>query len=429
MDKEVSLFLLIIIFSSLPVFFTSPTSAPLKTNSSNNAIKHVAIVFSTGGLGDKSYNDAAFSGAQRANDTSLVQIDYAVPTTINEINQYIEAYASQTSPYAYDLIIVVGYSAAAGVNASSIKHPSINFAIIDDNSINRSNVADITFKEHEGSFLVGAMAAMTTQSKIIGFLGGQNISLINKFRSGYEQGTRYVDPNITILVSYSPDQNNPYGNITAGQLVANAQISLGADIIYAAAGGTCIGVFNAVNASDAQGSHVYAIGVDSDQDYIYPGNILTSMVKRVDTATYDLISTTINSTLSTTFMGKDVILGLAENGVGMTNMTYTNNIRNSLCNPGVTRFGVDINLKEQIISGSIVVSNTIQIQAQYNTVPHMCSLNIDGTPVSTTSTTTTTNSTTTSSTNLTSTISTTPGFTLVVLLAVVIIYIRRKNKF
>lgn len=435
MKKEEAIFILVIIVFSVPMFFVSPTSASMKSNNSNNAVKHVAIVFSTGGLGDKSFNDAAFRGAQMANDTSKVQIDYFIPQTVTDINTAIESYASQTSPYAYDLIIAVGFSAVGGVNTSSLAHLSRNFAIIDDNSINRSNVADITFKEQEGSFLVGAMAAMTTQSNIIGFLGGQNIPLINKFRTGYEQGARYINPNITVLASYSPDQNNPYTNSTAGSIVANAQMSQGADIIYAAAGGTGLGVFSAVNKSVASGNFDYAIGVDSNQDYIYPGNILTSMMKRVDIATYDLITTTINDTLSNTFMGNDTILGLAKNGVGMTNMTYTQNIASSLCNPGVTRFDVVTNLKAQIISGSIKVSNTLQSPSQYNSVPHMCSINIDGKPVSTTPTTTTTTTTTTATnsttnsintTNSKTTISTTPSFTLVAIFSIVLIYKRRK---
>ncbi len=340
---------------------------------STNDVKHVMIVFSTGGLGDKSFNDAGFAGAQMANDTSKVKIDYVEPTTVSDINNYLSTFGAQTSPYKYDLVIAIGFSSADGVNSSSIANPTTKFAIIDDNSINRTNVADITFKEQEGSFLVGAMAAMTTKTNKLGFLGGLDIPLINKFRSGYEQGARYVNPNITIISQYSPDPNNPWGDQAGGKQVANTEISQGVDIIYAAAGGTGLGVFDAANESRATGKLVYAIGVDSDQDYIQPGIVLTSMVKRVDTAVYNLIETTINGTIGTTYMGKAVELGLKENGVAISNMDYTSYIKNSDCTGTTTRGDVIQTLRNEIINGSIVVDPEIQTTG-FNTKPHACTI-------------------------------------------------------
>ena len=339
------------------------SGAAAKSDSAN-AVKHVAIVFSTGGLGDKSFNDAGFVGAQRANDTSKVQIDYVEPKDVNEINQYIESFASSTTP-VYDLIIAIGFSSADGVNASSIAHPDRNFAIIDDNSINRSNVADITFKEQEGSFLVGAMAAMTTKSNVIGFLGGLDIPLINKFRSGYEQGAHYVNSSIQVLAQYAPDPSNPWGDTAGGKQVANTEISQGADVIYAAAGGTGLGVFDAANeTTQSTGKKVYAIGVDSDQDYIQPGIVLCSMVKRVDTAVYNLITTTIDGTIGTQYLGKAVALGLAQNGVAISNMTYTQSIAQGTFSNGKfttsqTRWQIVQSLRTAIINGTISVSPTI----------------------------------------------------------------------
>ena len=352
----------------IAIFFLSFNAVNVYANSaSSNSVAHVALVLSTGGLGDKSFNDVAFAGAQKANDTSKVQIDYVEPKTVDEINTYIESFAASTNP-AYDLIIAVGFSAAGGVNASSIAHPNRNFAIIDDNSISRSNVVDITFKGEEGSFLVGAMAAMVSLSGTIGFLGGLNIPLINKFFYGYEQGAHYINPNINVLHQYSPDPNNPWGDVAGGKVVANTEISQGADVIYASAGGTGLGVFDAVNESRQNGKLVYGIGVDSDQDYLAPGLILTSMVKRVDVAVYDLIGSTIDGSYQ--YLSQNTVLGLGLNGVGISPMMYTQFIKNSLCTNSETRFNVIQKLNSSIINGDIVVSSTAP--TSFNTVSHAC---------------------------------------------------------
>lgn len=372
--KKLTVFVIFAIFMLSTFAMISLGGIPATADqTATNDIKHVMIVFSTGGLGDKSFNDAGFVGAQKANDTSKVKIDYVEPTTVTDINNYLSTFGAQTTPYKYDLVIAIGFSSADGVNASSIANPNTKFAIIDDNSINRSNVADITFKEQEGSFLAGAMAAMTTKSNVLGFLGGLDIPLINKFRSGYEQGARYINPNITVISQYSPDANIPWTDPTGGKQVANTEISQGADIIYAAAGGTGLGVFDAANESRSTGKLVYAIGVDSDQDYIQPGIVLTSMVKRVDTAVYNLIETTINGTISSTYMGKAVALGLKQNGVGISNMTYTSFIKNSDCTGSTTRGDVIQTLRQDIIGGSIVVDPLVKTSG-FNTVAHACSV-------------------------------------------------------
>lgn len=359
-------------FASSNLVGTAMAASTAKAES--NSVKHVAIVFSTGGLGDKSFNDAAFKGAQEANDTSKVDIVYAVPKTVQDINTYIDKFASEGT---YDLIIAIGFSSAGGVNASSLKYPNQKFAIIDDNSINRSNVADITFKEQEGSFLVGAMAAMTSQTGTIGFLGGLDIPLINKFRSGYEQGAHYINPNVTVISQYAPDPSNPWGDVSGGKQVANTEISQGADVIYAAAGGTGLGVFDAANESRAAGKLVYAIGVDSNQDYIQPGIVLTSMVKRVDTAVYNLIEATIGGTLVSNYMGQWQQLGLAQNGVSMTDMVYTSWVNNSICSGTTTRGQVVDTLKQDIIDGKITVDPLLMSSTDLAgnfTVSHACSL-------------------------------------------------------
>ena len=201
---------------------------------------------------------------------------------------------------------------------------------------------------------------MVTKSNVIGFLGGLNIPLINKFLAGYQQGAAYINKSIKVLYQYSPDPNNPWGDVAGGKQVANTEISQGADVVYAAAGGTGLGVINAANESTTAGKPVYAIGVDSDQDYIAPGVVLTSMVKRVDTAVYDLIETSINDTLTTKYMGQWTQLGLKENGVAISNMTYTTAIKNGDFSNGnfttQTRWNIVQNIRNKIINGTISVS-------------------------------------------------------------------------
>lgn len=327
---------------------------------STTVVKNVAIVFSTGGLGDKSFNDAGFEGAKRANDTSKVNIDYVEPTTVDEINNFIEQYATSTAP-SYDLIIAIGFSSADGVNASSLAHTDKKFAII-DMVVDNPNVANIVFKEHEGSFLAGAMAAMVTKTNVLGFLGGLDIPLINKFRAGYEQGAKYINSSITVLAQYSPDANNPWGDIAGGKTVANSFIDKNADVIYAAAGGTGIGVFDAADEAKADGKIIYGIGVDSDQDYLKEGVVLTSMIKRVDVAVENLINDVIDGTTTPAFQS----LGLKENGVGISNMTYTTNLKNGVYENGtstLTRWQIVQAIRDDIIAGNIVVEETVAVSA------------------------------------------------------------------
>ncbi len=307
----------------------------------------VAIVYSTGGLGDQSFNDAAFAGKERAEakypDLVVEQVE---PETVTEINQFIESFANNGT---FDLIIAIGFSAADGVNASAVAHPNQKFMIV-DSVVDQPNVASITFKEHEGSFLVGAMAAMTTQTGKLGFLGGLDIPLINKFRYGYEQGAKYIDPSVSVSVAYSPNPENPWGDLAGGESVAEGFLDQGIDIIYAAAGGTGLGVFEAV--AKKEKGEAYAIGVDSNQDHLKPGYILSSMIKKVDVA----VETQIDAIVAGTWTAGAQELGLKEDGVDISPMNHTQAERDTLYANGKTRFEIVQDIKQAIINGTITVS-------------------------------------------------------------------------
>ena len=319
----------------------------VSVTTAQNSNAKIAIVYSTGGLGDQSFNDAAFAGKERAEaDFPGITVQQVEPETVTEINTAIENFANDGS---FDLIIAIGFSAADGVNASAVAHPNQKFMIV-DSVVDQPNVASVTFKEHEGSFLVGAMAAMVTKTNKTAFLGGLDIPLINKFRYGFEQGVKYINPNVEVLVAYSPDPSKPFSDQAGGQTVANGFIDQGADVIYAAAGGTGLGVFDAV--ADQEKGEVYAIGVDSNQDHLKPGYILTSMIKRVDVAVYTQIQAIVDGTWTASIKE----LGLKEDGVDISPMNYTQTERDTLYANDKTRFQIVQDIKLAIINGSIVVS-------------------------------------------------------------------------
>ncbi|MHA1971982.1 MAG: BMP family lipoprotein [Candidatus Hodarchaeales archaeon] len=310
-----------------------------------------AIIFATGGLGDKSFNDAGYRGLVQANETygDRIKIDYVEPETIPEFATFQNDLADTGK---YDLIICIGFLQTSALNESARAYPNQKWVLIDD-VLNLTNVNSITFKEHEGSFLVGAMAAMSTNTSKLGFLGGLDIYLINKFRAGYEQGAHYVNSSINVTSVYSPDPTNPWGDISGGKQVAQTLYSQGIDIIYAAAGGTGLGVYEQASKT----ADVMAIGVDSDQDYLYPGKILCSMLKKVETAVF----TSIKAIVDGTWVAGHTQLGVAEDGVGISPMTYTQNFATgTFVIDGVskTRWEWILDIKAKIIAGTITVSDT-----------------------------------------------------------------------
>lgn len=348
-----TLFLFLISAITLP---TSSTVAETKdVNKTEQVDATIALVLSTGGLGDYGFNDLAMLGLTNANQTYNLDTDWVEPDTVAEITTFIEQFATSTK--TYDLIIAIGFSSFAGVNESATKHPNQQYMLLDA-QLNLTNVASTSFLEHEGSYLVGAMAAMTTKSNTIAFLGGEIVPLIKKFQAGYEQGARDINPNLEILVQYAPDQANPWEDVTGGKTVGNNFIDQGADVLYAAAGKTGLGMFDAVvDANDAGGDKVYAIGVDADQDGLHPGDILCSMVKRVDTAVERNIKRIVDGLKPANFLDQGLDTGL----IDISNMTYTTSEKDAVWNSttGQTRYEKVQELKQDIIDGEIVVASTI----------------------------------------------------------------------
>ena len=342
-----SLFLLSLIAPSL----SQASSAIQQTDEKVN----VAIVYSTGGLGDRSFNDAAKRGitASMAKYSNLVVQEFE-PKSTDVITTQISDYAKNGS---YALVIGVGFTATDGVNISALEYTNQSHLLIDA-VLDLPNVKSITFKEQEGSFLVGAMAAMVSETSKYGFLGGLDITLINKFLAGYQQGVRYIDSDATFFIDYSPDPQNPWGDVSGGKQIAETFIDEGADVIYAAAGGTGIGVIQAANNSQNAGDSVYAIGVDSDQDHEAEGAVLTSMIKRVDQA----VSLTIDEIMNDSFTAGLTELGVKENGVGISGMKFTMEEANATYEvkdgKNVTRWEKVQEIRQLIIDGNISVSAT-----------------------------------------------------------------------
>ena len=271
----------------------------------------VAIVYSTGGLGDDSFNDAAKRGLEEAKAKLGITYDEYEPKDPSaEAENQLRTYAESGQ---YSLIIATGFSMKDALLIVAKEFPDQKFAIIDERIEGQPNVASLSFKEHEGSFLAGALAAMMSKSDVIGYVGGAESPLIQKFEVGYVQGAKYVKPDIKVIVVYVGG-TNAFNDPTSAKARTEAIISQGADVIYHAAGASGKGVFQA-----AKEKGVYAIGVDSNQDGLAEGVILTSMLKRVDTAVFNII----NETKDGKFEAKIYQYGMKEGAVGLTDLKFT----------------------------------------------------------------------------------------------------------
>jgi len=213
----------------------------------------------------------------------------------------------------YDLIIGVGFAQAPIIEQVAKEYPNIHFAIVDGVS-ELPNVASLVFKEHEGSYLVGMLAAKTTKTGTLGFVGGMDIPLIHRFETGYEEGARAVNPNIRIIQNYVGVTDSAWNNPGKGKELALAQIGKGADVIFTAAGNSGLGAFDAVEQAGKQNGRAthFVIGVDSNQNMVKPGFVLTSMVKRVDNAVYSIVEDVVKGKFQAGFH----VYGLDKDGVG-----------------------------------------------------------------------------------------------------------------
>jgi len=261
-----------------------------------------AVVFDMGGKFDKSFNEAAYNGAERfKKETGIAYREFEV-TTEAQREQALRNMARRGA----QIVVGIGFSQATGMEKIAKEFPKTKFAIIDA-VVDVPNVQSIVFKEHEGSFLVGMAAAMASKTGKIGFVGGMDIPLIRKFALGYEEGARYINPKIEVFQNMTGTTPAAWNDPTRGGELARSQFDRGADVVYAAAGGTGVGVLQA-----AKDKGRLAIGVDSNQNHIHPGTILTSMVKRVDLAVYEAFKTARDGTWKPGVRN----LGVAEGGVG-----------------------------------------------------------------------------------------------------------------
>ena len=261
-----------------------------------------AVVFDMGGKFDKSFNEAAYNGAQKFTaDTGIAYRDFEV-TNPSMREQAIRNMAKRGAT----VIIAMGFAQAAAVEKVAQEYPDVKFTLI-DMVVDLPNVQSVVFKEHEGSFLVGMAAAMASKTGKVGFVGGMDIPLIRKFALGYVEGAKYVNPDVEVYQNMTGTTPQAWNNPAKGGELARSQFDRGADVVYAAAGGTGLGVYQA-----AKDAGKLAIGVDSNQNYLHPGTMLTSMIKRVDVAVYESFA----AAKAGTWQPGIQVLGLAEDGVG-----------------------------------------------------------------------------------------------------------------
>ncbi|WP_370151876.1 BMP family protein [Ferrovibrio sp.] len=260
-----------------------------------------AVVFDMGGKFDKSFNEGVANGVERfKTETKTGYAEFEV----NNETQFEQAHR-RFAQRGNDPIIGVGFSQANAVEKVAKEFPKIRFTLI-DSVVKLPNVQSVLFKEHEGSFLVGVAAAMASKSGKVGFVGGMDIPLIRRFQCGYEQGVKYANPKAEVIANMTGTTPSAWNDPGRGGELAKGQFDRGVDVVFAAAGATGIGVYQA-----AKDRGKLAIGVDSNQNHLHPGTMLTSMVKRVDLAAYN----SFKAAAAGNWKDGVTVLGLKEGGV------------------------------------------------------------------------------------------------------------------
>lgn len=294
----------------------------------------VGLVLDKGGKDDKSFNTSAYEGATKAQKELGIELKYVEAMDSNAIENLHRSFAKKD----FDLIIGVGFAQADAVKKIATQFPDKKFAIV-DGDVQAPNVKSLLFEEHEGSYLVGAIAAAKSKTKV-GFIGGMDIPLIRRFEMGYEAGIKKQNPKAQLVSNYIGISGEAWNNPAKAKELALAQFNNGVDVIFVAAGASGSGVFDA-----AEEKKKLAVGVDSNQNWMKPGFILTSMLKRVDIAVYD----TIKDTKEGKFTGGPSRFGLKSKGVDYSLDQYNEKVLDA-----ETRKKAE-ELKKQIISGQIVV--------------------------------------------------------------------------
>jgi basic membrane protein A len=338
-------------FLLLALIFT--TSCGSDVTADCRSIK-VGIVFDIGGKNDRSFNAAAWEGVKRAQKELGVCLYDIEPGNPTSIEPAMRAFAERN----FDLVIGVGFAQGPLMQKVARDFPNVRFAIVDgiifedDGKTPKKNVASLVFREHEGSYLVGIIAAEKSKTGTIGFIGGMDIPLIHRFKVGYEEGARSVNPNIRVIDNYVGVTDAAWNNPGKGKELALSQIEKGADVIFTAAGNSGLGAFDAVEqyGKDEKGeARKYVIGVDSNQNGVKPGFVLTSMVKRVDNAVYQVVK----EVLEGNFQGGIHSFGLDKDGVG-----YAMDQNNESLIPEDVIEKVEL-VKKKIVAGEIKVTDAM----------------------------------------------------------------------
>ncbi len=316
--------------------------------------KKIGIVFDIGGKNDRSFNAAAWDGVQRAEKDLGICLYDIEPGNPTSIEPAMRAFAERN----FDLVIGVGFAQGPIMQKVATDYPNAKFAIIDgvifepDGKTPKSNVASLVFREHEGSYLVGMIAASKSRTGVLGFLGGMDIPLIRRFNEGYIEGAKSVNPNVEVVSNYVGVTDHAWNNPGKGKELALNQIDRGADVIFTAAGNSGLGAFDAAEqfGKNAEGeAKRFVIGVDSNQNGVKPGFVLTSMVKRVDNAVYDVIK----EVLGGKFAGGFHVFGLEKDGVAYSLDEFNK--------PLISQEVIDLTeaAKAKIISGEIKVTDAM----------------------------------------------------------------------
>jgi len=310
-------------------YFTNNGTEQAVPDQGAEDVLRVAMVTDVGGLGDQSFNDAAYRGLLRAESEFNAEIAVIESSAMTDYVENLSSLAEQ----GYDMVWAIGFLMTDALAEVAEQYPDTTFGLIDA-VVDSPNVASITFKEEEGSYLVGAIAALESETDKVGFVGGMEMPLIKKFEAGFLAGVKKINPDADIVVGYTGAFDDP----GAGKELALTQYNQGADVIYHASGACGIGVIKA-----AAEKGLYAIGVDSPQAHLAPYWVLTSMVKRVDNAVYSEVEALNEGT----FEAGHKVYGLAEDGVGYSDQALAK------VHPDLMK---QVNqLKQQIIDGDIQV--------------------------------------------------------------------------
>lgn len=305
----------------------------------------LAMVTDTGGLGDRSFNDGAYRGLLAAKKALHADIAVLQSRSAADYQPNLTVLATK----AYDEIYAIGFLMARDTDEVATRFPKRHFTIIDA-VVAQPNVASVTFREQEGSFLAGAAAAMASKTKTIAFLGGIDIPLLRKFEVGFAAGAHQIDPSVNVLVKYV----GSFDDVAAGKEIAGVLFDQHADVIYTAAGKAGLGAIEQLKTK----TNAYVIGVDSNQDALLPGKILTSMIKRVDIG----VLTTAKQAAANHPPSGHLELGLKDNAVGLTDFAYT---RKALT---PAQFELLAKLRAAIVAGKIVPPSTREAYATFKRV-------------------------------------------------------------